>query len=218
MHELILFSTTVFMGLFAIMNPFANTPIFIGLTQSNTAQQKKSIAFKALLYAFIIVGLFCVTGKFLFSLFGITLPAFKVTGAILLFMVGYKLVQGKESEVHHPDDDAKEDIRKQHEDNAINIAISPLAIPILAGPGTIATAMNFVGESPSISHILIVLISFLLLCIISYLMFIYGEKLVQFLGKNVINVISRIMGLILAVIATQMLFSGIHGALQIYQH
>lgn len=217
MHELILFSTTVFMGLFAIMNPFANTPIFIGLTQSNTPQQRRSIAFKSVLYAFIIVGLFCVTGKFIFNLFGITLPAFKVTGAILLFLVGYKLVQGKESEVHHPDDDAKERIRQQHEDNSINIAISPLAIPILAGPGTIATAMNFVGESPTMAHILIVLISFLVLCAITYIMFVYGEKLVHFLGQGVINVISRIMGLILAVIATQMLFAGIHGAIQIYQ-
>jgi multiple antibiotic resistance protein len=132
--------------------------------------------------------------------------------------VGYKLIQGKESEVHHPDDEAKEAIRKQHEDNTINIAISPLAIPILAGPGTIATAMNFVGESPTITHILIVLISFLLLCVITYVMFVYGEKLVHFLGQGVINVISRIMGLILAVIATQMLFAGISGAIQIYQH
>lgn len=217
MHELILFSTTVFMGLFAIMNPFANTPIFIGLTQSNTPSQRRAIAFKSLLYAFIIVGVFCITGKFIFSLFGITLPAFKITGAILLFLVGYKLVQGKESEVHQPDDEAKKRIKKLHEDNSINIAITPLAIPILAGPGTIATAMNFVGESPTTTHILIVLISFLLLCLITYLMFVYGEKLVHFLGKGVINVISRIMGLILAVIATQMLIGGIHGAIQIYQ-
>ena len=216
MHDLILFSTTVFMGMFAIMNPFANTPIFIGLTQSNSPEEKRDIAFKSLLYAFIIVGMFCVTGKFIFNIFGITLPAFKITGAILLFLVGYKLVQGKESEVHHPDDETKETIRKQHEDNSINIAISPLAIPILAGPGTIATAMNFIGDSPTMTHMIIVLISFLLLCLITFLMFVYGEKLVHFLGKGVINVISRIMGLILAVIATQMLIAGIHGAIQLY--
>ena len=216
MHDLILFSTTVFMGMFAIMNPFANTPIFIGLTQSNSPEEKRDIAFKSLLYAFIIVGMFCVTGKFIFNIFGITFPAFKITGAILLFLVGYKLVQGKESEVHHPDDETKETIRKQHEDNSINIAISPLAIPILAGPGTIATAMNFIGDSPTMTHMIIVLISFLLLCLITFLMFVYGEKLVHFLGKGVINVISRIMGLILAVIATQMLIAGIHGAIQLY--
>ncbi len=217
MHELVLFSTTVFMGLFAIMNPVANTSIFIGLTQSNTRQERRIIAFNSLLYAFIIVGAFCVTGHFIFKLFGITLPAFKITGGILLFLVGYNLVQGKESHVHHPGDEARAMIKEKHENNEINIAISPLAIPILAGPGTISTAMNFVGASPSVSHILIVLIAFALLCLITYLMFVYGEKLIHFLGRGVIGVITRIMGLILAVIATQMLIGGIHGAMEIYQ-
>lgn len=216
MHELILFSTTVFMGLFAIMNPIANTSIFIGLTQSNTPQERQGIAFRSLLYAFIIVGAFCVAGHFIFDLFGITLPAFKITGGILLFFVGYHLIQGKESQVHHPNEEAKARIKEQHENNEIDIAITPLAIPILAGPGTISTAMNFVGASPSISHILIVLIAFAVLCLITYFMFVYGEKLIHFLGKGVISVITRIMGLILAVIATQMLIGGIHGAMQIY--
>ncbi len=216
MHDLILFSTTVFMGLFAIMNPIANTSIFIGLTQSNSPEERKLIAFKSLLYAFIIVGLFCVAGHFIFKLFGITLPAFKITGGILLFMVGYNLIQGKESKVHHPDDEVKKKIKFLHENNEINIAISPLAIPILAGPGTISTAMNFVGASPSVIHISIVLIAFALLCFITFLMFVYGEKLIHFLGKGVINVITRIMGLILAVIATQMIIGGIAGAIKMF--
>ncbi len=218
MHELILFSTTVFMGFFAIMNPIANTSIFIGLTESNDAGEKRSIAFKSLLYAFIIVASFSVAGHFIFQLFGITLPAFKITGGILLFMVGYNLVQGKESKVHHPDDETKEKIKNLHEQNQVNIAISPLAIPILAGPGTISTAMNFVGSAPSLSHIIIVIAAFALLCLITFFMFVYGEKLLHFLGKGVVNVITRIMGLILAVIATQMLIGGIYGAISFYHN
>jgi multiple antibiotic resistance protein len=217
MHELILFSITVFMGFFAIMNPIANTSIFIGLTQSDDAAKRKLIAFKSLLYSFIIISVFCVAGHFIFKLFGITLPAFKITGGILLFMVGYNLVQGKESAVHHPDDERKQEIKDKHENSEINIAISPLAIPILAGPGTISTAMNFVGASPSISHIVIVIVAFALLCLITYFMFIYGQKLIEFMGKGVVNVVTRIMGLILAVIATQMLIGGIHGVFQMYQ-
>ncbi len=215
MHDLILFSTTVFMGLFAIMNPIANTSIFIGLTESNSQAERRAIAFKSLLYAFIIVASFCVTGHFIFKLFGITLPAFKITGGILLFFVGFNLIQGKESKVHHPSDEAKVKIKELHESNAINIAISPLAIPILAGPGTISTAMNFIGASADPVHIAIVIVAFALLCFITYLMFVSGEKLIHFMGKGVIDVITRIMGLILAVIATQMIIGGIHGAIQL---
>lgn len=217
MHEIILFATTVFMGMFAIMNPIANTPIFIGLTESNTTAERRKIAFQAVLYAFIIVSVFCVSGHFIFKLFGITLPAFQITGGILLFLVGYSLLQGKKSPVHHFPASAKPEIKEMHEKNEINIAISPLAIPILAGPGTIATAMNFIGASSNdMVHILIVVISFALLCLLTFVLFVAGEKFIHFLGRGVIGVITRIMGLILSVIATQMVIAGIHGALHLY--
>jgi multiple antibiotic resistance protein len=216
MHELILFSGTVFMGMFAIMNPIANATIFISLTQTNTPAERLKIAFHAVLYAFIIVGVFCVSGHFIFTLFGITLPAFQITGGILLFFVGYSLLQGKQSAVHHFPKEADAMIKEKHENNEMNIAISPLAIPILAGPGTIATAMNFVGASSGITHLLIILISFAALCLLTFVLFVYGQKFVNFLGRGVIGVITRIMGLILAVIATQMVITGIHGAIQLY--
>ena len=217
MHELILFAGTVFMGLFAIMNPIANTPIFMGLTQSNTPAEKRNLAFHSVLYAFIIVGVFCVSGHFIFTLFGITLPAFQITGGILLFFVGYSMIQGKKSAVHHFPEGADKDIKKMHDEGEVNIAISPMAIPILAGPGTISTAMNFIGASSNdLAHILIVLISFAALCLLTFIMFVYGEKLISFLGRGVVGVITRIMGLILSVIATQMVIAGIHGALQLY--
>jgi len=213
MHALILFAGTVFMGMFAIMNPIANTPIFLSLTQSNTAAERRNLAFHSVLYAFIIVGAFCISGHFIFKLFGITLPAFQITGGILLFFVGYSMIQGKKSAVHHFPDSADEEIKQKHESGEMNIAISPMAIPILAGPGTISTAMNFIGASTDITHILIVLIAFAALCILTFFLFVYGQKLIGFLGRGVVGVITRIMGLILSVIATQMLIAGIHGAI-----
>jgi multiple antibiotic resistance protein len=216
MHDLILFSGTVFMGMFAIMNPIANATIFISLTQTNTPAERLKIAFQAVLYAFIIVMVFCVSGHFIFTLFGITLPAFQITGGILIFFVGYSLLQGKQSAVHHFPKEADAEIKEQHESNEMNIAISPLAIPILAGPGTIATAMNFVGASSGLTHLLIILISFAALCLLTFILFVYGQKFVNFLGRGVIGVITRIMGLILAVIATQMMITGIHGAIELY--
>ncbi len=216
MHEIVLFAGTVFMGMFAIMNPIANTPIFLGLTQSNTPVERRQIAFHAVLYTFIIVSVFCLSGHFIFKLFGITLPAFQITGGILLFFVGYSLIQGKKSAVHHFPESSKADIQEKHENNEINIAISPLAIPILAGPGTISTAMNFIGASNDMKHILIVIISFAVLCLLTFVLFVFGEKFIHFLGRAVVGVITRIMGLILSVIATQMVIAGIHGAMQLY--
>ncbi len=216
MSPVILFAGTVFMGFFAIMNPVANTPVFISLTKNiDSEKTKRKIAFHSILYSFIIVTLFCISGHFIFKAFGITLPAFQITGGILLFFVGMNMLHGKTSNIQHPStDDHKEHIRKQVLQANENVAISPLCMPILAGPGTIATAMNFVGANATtklspVVHISVVVFIFAVMCLITFLMFISGDKLVKYLGKGFINVISRIMGLILSVIAVQMVIAGV---------
>lgn len=149
MHELILFSGTVFMGFFAIMNPLANTPVFLGLTADDDSAMRRAVAFKGLALAFLIV------------------------------------------------------------------AISPLAVPILAGPGTIATAMSFVAVR-DFTHLAITIAVFALMCVISYMFFISGEKLVTYIGENAFSVVTRLMGLILAVIGVQMFIDGVYGAVRAY--
>ncbi|MDZ7741806.1 MAG: MarC family protein [Bacteroidota bacterium] len=223
MNEIIAFAGTVFMGFFAIMNPVANTPVFVSLTKNFENSGKiHATAFKAVLYAFLIVTVFCVGGQFIFKIFGITLPAFQITGGILLFSVGLQMIHGKPSHVQYPSTDKhKEAVQEQVENASSSIAISPLAIPILAGPGTIATAMNFVGATKSsgldtIMHTATVVIIFALMSFITFLMFIGGERIIKLLGHGIINVISRIMGLILAVISVQMIISGINNAIKMY--
>lgn len=222
MHEIILYLGTVFMGFFAIMNPIANTPIFMGLTASiDSRKQKKGIAFRSVLFAFGMVTVFVILGNLIFKAFGITLPAFQITGGILLFVIGYDMLQGKKSTVHHPVPDDHDEIKKEAEnpENVSDLALSPLGIPILAGPGTIATAMNFAGMKTSMGHYeqsAVVIIGFALICLITFIMFISATRIVDFFGKHVINVISRIMGLILALIATQMVILGIKNAIEMY--
>ncbi|MFT7284315.1 MarC family protein, partial [Nonlabens sp.] len=130
MNELATFAITVFTGFFAIMNPISNMPIFLSLTEGADKETKQRINLKAILVAFIIVAVFVLLGNFIFDLFGITIPAFKITGGILIFFVGFEMLQSKKSNIKN--------LRKVNIDE--NIAISPLAIPILAGPGTIVTA------------------------------------------------------------------------------
>ncbi|MDK9759060.1 MarC family protein, partial [Vibrio sp. D173a] len=94
MKELIIHTITVFMGFFAIMNPIANTPIFLGLTGDNDRETVKSIAFRSVFIAFIIISTFAISGKLIFDLFGITLYALRITGGILVFLIGFHMLQG----------------------------------------------------------------------------------------------------------------------------
>ncbi|VAW37175.1 MarC family integral membrane protein, partial [hydrothermal vent metagenome] len=97
---------------------------------------------------------------------------------------------------------------------ALSVAISPLAMPILAGPGTIATAMNF-SAGGGLTGMVVTIISFAVLCLITYVFFVFGEKFVTFIGVGALGVITRMMGLILAVIGTQMVIEGLHGAFKL---
>jgi len=208
--DLISHIITVFLGFFAIMNPIANTPIFLGLTANESVEARKKIAFYSLLVAFLIVLFFCILGKVIFEVFGISLPAFRITGGILVFIIGFQMLHGEHSRVQMP----KQVHEEKTFDSEINIAISPLAMPILAGPGTISTAMNYSAKGGMLETF-ITIISFAFLCVITYLFFIFGERLVKYLGDGVIKVITRLMGLILAVIGIQMIIDGITGVLKV---
>ena len=196
--DLITFSLTVFMGFFAIMNPIANTPIFLGLVGEKDKAEKKEIARTACITAFLIVVFFVILGKYIFELFGITIPAFKITGGMLLFYVGFEMLESKKSKIHHQEQIEIDD----------GVAISPLAIPILAGPGTIVTAMNNI-TSGSITNLLIVIIIFGLIVYLTYLAFTLSDLIVNKIGNHLITVIAKIMGLILAIMGTGMVIEGI---------
>jgi multiple antibiotic resistance protein len=213
MHTLFSHAVTVFMGFFAIMNPIANTPIFLGLTTDDPPAVRRKIAARALLLTFVIIVLFASAGRLIFDLFGITLHAFRITGGILVALVGYKMLHGGEhSSVQHP----TEEDRLSTLDDPMDVAISPLAMPILAGPGTITTAMSF-SASGGIPDFLMTVGMFLVLCGITFVLFVFGERLVKYLGNNGVKVITRLMGLILAVIGVQMLVDGIGGAVRAFQ-
>jgi multiple antibiotic resistance protein len=200
--------TTVLMAFFAIMNPIANAPLFLGLTEGLDDATRRGIALRAVLLAFAIVALFAVLGREIFALFGITLPAFRIAGGVLVALVGYHLLQGQQSSVHTPS--AEDNARSR--DAALGIAITPLALPILAGPGTIATAMNFAADS-TLPEVTRVVIAFGVVCALTWVAFVGSDSLVRFVGQNGIKVVSRLMGLILAVIGVQMLIVGIRGAI-----
>jgi multiple antibiotic resistance protein len=203
---MIAFALSVFAGFFAIMNPILNTPIFISLTEGLGQAEKKRIAAKSTITAFFIVLVLAMFGKLIFTLFGLTLPAFRITGGILVFLVGFELIRGEHSKTRMP---IKED--NPDEEAHLGLALTPLATPILAGPGTIVTAVNFVSKGSLLQHI-ITLSIFAFMCLCTYKMFVSGDKIVRYLGKNAVAMIGRLMGLILATLGVHMFSQGIYGS------
>ncbi len=199
MENLWLFAIGVFTAFFAINSPPGNMPIFISLTKAADQKTKKKISRKATFTAFIIVTGFIILGKYIFDLFGITIPAFKITGGILIFFVGFEMIRAQESSI-----DNQTEINFNE-----GISVSPLAIPILAGPGTIVTAMNYVTNAGYI-QLGIIVVMFALIMYLNHLAFISSEYLVRYIGKNKIIVIEKIMGLIIAIIGTNMFIEGVN--------
>jgi len=198
MADYFTFALTVFTGFFAIMNPIANTPIFLGLVEGKDELTKRRIAKTSTITAFIIVTVFVILGKYIFEIFGITIPAFKITGGILIFYVGFEMLMSQKSKVQDTENAGDGD----------GIAISPLAIPILAGPGTIVTAMNYVSDA-SIVHVGIVVSTFALIAYLTYISFTFSNIILKKFGESLIAVIGKIMGLIIAIIGTGMIIEGI---------
>ncbi|RUA07082.1 MAG: MarC family protein [Flavobacteriia bacterium] len=198
MENYLSFSLTVFAGFFAIMNPVGGIPVFLSLTEGATTMEKNRIAKKATVVAFLIGLAFMIFGTYLFKFFGITIPAFKITGGLILFYTGFEMLQSKKSGVKHLQDPQIDE----------NIAVSPLAIPLLAGPGTIVTGMNFVSKT-DYSHIAVVILIFLAICYLNYMAFRLSDKIIEKTGDNIITVFGKIMGLIIAIIGVDMVVEGI---------
>ncbi|MGM1057065.1 MAG: MarC family protein [Bacteroidota bacterium] len=199
MENLWLFAIGTFTAFFAINSPPGNIPIFLSLTKAADAKTKKKISRKATFTAFIIVSGFIIIGKYVFDLFGITIPAFKITGGILIFFVGFEMIRAQESSI-----DNQSEINFNE-----GISISPLAIPILAGPGTIVTAMSYTTNA-GYAELLIIIVMFALIMYLNHLAFISSDYLVRYIGKNKIVVIEKIMGLIIAIIGTNMFIEGVN--------
>lgn len=186
------------MAFFAIMNPIVNIPIFVKLTEGLNENKKREVAKTASIVAFVIVFSFILIGQYIFQIFGLTIPAFKVFGGVLVFFIGFEMLQSKKSSIQ----------LQEKKDFDEGITISPLAIPILAGPGTIVTAMNFVVKA-NLLHVFLTIVIFALIVGLTYMAFIYSSLIVKMVGDKNFVIIGKIMGLILGVLGANMLIEGV---------
>ncbi len=204
MENLGILALSVFTSLFAIVNPVVNIPIFLDLTSAADSVVKKRVAKTAVITAFVILLVFILIGKPLFDFLGITIPAFRITGGILLFYVGFELLASRKSSIQTNDSGQVQGFDE-------SIAVSPLAIPMLAGPGTIVAAMNYTTNQSLIGMGIIVLM-LVLVMLITYYAFVFSERIFKFLGSNIIMVMGKLMGLIVAIMGANMVIEGIKSA------
>ena len=198
------FTLRSFTALLAVIDPLAILPIFIAVTMNQTESQRRKTARLSTIYAFLLLTLFILMGHVILVLFSITIDAFKVAGGILLMLIGLEMVHSRMSMVAHPNVKEYAEAVK-----AEDVALMPLAMPMLSGPGAITTAMTVVGEGFSPLKIGLTLLVAAAVLFISYLLLISAEKVQRKIGSNGIGILTRLMGLLLIAYAVQMGVEGI---------
>jgi len=197
------FFIRAFAGVFVILDPFGASTHFLALTSRQTDEAKRNIVKRTCFVAFGILLFFTLAGGALFKYFGITLSALKVAGGILLFSVAFSMLRGRRSETRSTPEEEKEHAELE------DIAIVPMAIPILSGPGAITTVMVLAGEAGSVINVGILISVILLSILITYLMLLHSKFLLHVLRQTGIKILTRIMGLIMSVIAVQFVINGL---------
>lgn len=193
-------------SILSIVDPLAAVPIFVTLVAKDPRPEQRRTALRAVFTMTIVLTLFAAAGNAIFHFFGITVPAFKIAGGVLLFSMALEMMRAHPSGMRTKPEEQTEAEAKQ------DVGIVPLGIPLLSGPGAIATAMVWAGRAKSPSENAALYGSIFIVAIITIVVLFSATQLLNRLGKTGINIATRIMGLILAATAAQFLLDGIREA------
>ncbi|WP_456450747.1 neutral amino acid NAAT transporter SnatA [Palaeococcus sp. (in: euryarchaeotes)] len=198
----------LYAGLIAIMNPFGAVPVFLSLTTGISLKERIEVARRTGITVVVTLVVFALIGQWIFSFFGSSVDAFSIAGGILLFKMAFEMLSGQISKVK---------ISEEEEEEAEmitlgDLAIIPLGIPFISGPGSITTVMIYMAKSTKILERAAVLLAILFASATAYLILLSADGIEKRLGRVGIKVLTRMMGLILASMAVQMVINGIKGA------
>jgi multiple antibiotic resistance protein len=206
MDDVFQFALVTFASVLFIVDPIAVVPTYLVITQGQNASQRRVTARRACVAAAVILVVFALAGRRIFGLFGITMPAFRIAGGLILWLVAMDMLHGNRS----TQEGQAEIIEGQAKDD---VAVTPLAMPMLAGPGAISTVMVLAGQARSTTQTIVVYASIILTLFLSWITLRLAERLVKRIGQTGIRVMTRIMGLLLAAIAVQFVITGVREAL-----
>lgn len=191
-------------GLLPIINPFSTAPIFIGITEGDSAQERQEQAGKAVLYMIYILLAFLIGGSFIMQFFGLSLPGIRIAGGILIAGIGIKML--------YPSDNIGPSKAEQQESKRKNdISLTPLAIPILAGPGAISIVIGLGSIATTWLDFAAIIIGIVIVAAIIYATLLLSTPMVKLLGVTGLNAMTRIMGFLILCIGVQFVVNGIIG-------
>jgi len=199
------FGLSFFVTLFSVLNPPHAVPLYLALVPSPAAETTRRVARIAALTVFVTLGTTLVVGDDLLDFFGITVPAFKVGGGLLILLMGLSMLQGQTSPAKSTPAETEEAARWRE------IAVVPLGTPMLAGAGAMSTVIVFEHDAANWPQWTSLGIGIVLNVILCWLFLRYSDAMIRALGRTGVNVISRLMGMILVAMAIQFMSNGIHG-------
>jgi multiple antibiotic resistance protein len=190
-------------SIFFLVDPFTVIPLFLAITSDSPPQERRFMARRAAWTCAIVLATFAFAGSLIFKMFGITLPAFKIAGGIILLQIGFDMLQARQSTTKATPEEAEEGVNKR------DASIIPLGMPMLAGPGAISTVMVLVGESHSIWQHVIIYSTIIATAFASFLILNGAGRVQRYLGETGIRILMRLMGLLLVALAVQFVANGL---------
>ncbi len=201
MNELLTFGILAFTSFFTLINPLGVMPIFMTMSADLTAKDRARTAKKASLVGFIIILSFALSGQLLFKFFGISVNSFRIVGGVIFFIMGMDMLQARLTKVKLKDSEVKKYVN--------DISITPMAIPMIAGPGAITNAIVLMEDADGLTGAAVLVCALAMVVLLTYFILLSSSRIIKALGETGNNVLMRLMGLIVMVIAVEFFFSGL---------
>lgn len=192
-----------FAALLAIVNPIGIIPVFISLTEQQSSAERRQTSLLAAVVVALVLLMALLTGETLLRFFGISIDSFRVGGGILILLIAISMLHAKMSPARQTEEEAQDAADKE------SVAVVPLGIPLLAGPGAISTIILYAHRDTRVIHYLMLGVEIVLIALIVWGSFILAPYIARALGRIGINVITRIMGLIMAAIGVEFIAAGL---------
>lgn len=201
MNDLFTFGLLAFTSFFTLINPLGTMPIFMTMTSELDTRQRSQTARKAAIVAFFTILFFAFSGQLLFNFFGISVNSFRVVGGVIFFIMGMDMLQARLNKVKVKESEVRSYVN--------DISITPLAIPMICGPGAITNAIVLMEDAQTLAQKTTLIISIFLVILLTYIILYSSSRIIKLLGETGNNVMMRLMGLIVMVIAVEFFFSGL---------
>lgn len=201
MNEILSFGLLAFTSFFTLINPLGTMPIFMTMTSELDQVHRTRTAFKASVVAFFTIVFFAFSGQLLFNFFGISVNSFRIVGGVIFFLMGMDMLQARLGKVKIKETEVKTYVN--------DISITPLAIPMICGPGALTNSIVLMEDATSISLKLALLVAVFFVILLTFIILYSSSRIIKFLGETGNNVMMRLMGLIVMVIAVEFFFSGL---------